>query len=86
MNKLYNPRKITFSVSQFPQFLIEENKNLLDLRIKYPIKARNVIKIPLLLISHVTLTGGPLCNVFQPLEPEGGNQVLQNPCLHVGCY
>lgn len=45
-----------------------------------------MIKIPLLVISHLTLAGGPFCNIYQPLGAEGGNQMLQNPYLHVGCY
>jgi len=59
---------------------------LVDLRIKYCIKARNMIKIPLLINSHVRLTDGPLCNMYQPLGAKGGNQMLQNLRLPVRRY
>lgn len=75
------------SVSQFPQFLVEEkSKSTFVLRTKYHTKARNTAKIPLVLISHITLTGESLCQIYKPLAREGGNQMLPNLYLHVEHY
>lgn len=43
-------------------------------------------KIPLVLISHLTLTGGSLCKIYKPLACEGGNKMLPNLYLHVEHY
>lgn len=41
-------------------------------------------KIPLVLISHITLTGWSLCKIYKPLACEGGNPILPSLYLHIG--
>lgn len=40
-------------------------------------------KIPLVLISHLTLTGQSLCKIYKPLACEGGTQMLLSLYLHI---
>lgn len=40
-------------------------------------------KIPLVPISHITLTGWSLCKIYKLLACEGGNQMLPSLYLHI---
>lgn len=86
LNKLCHPGKLLshLSASQFPQFpVVEKSKSTFVLRTKYCIKVRNMTKTPLVLISHITLTGQSLCKMYKPLACECGNQMLPSLYLHI---
>lgn len=43
-----------------------------------------MVKILLLLISHIKLTDRALCDIHRPLGAQVENQMLQNPHIRAG--